>query len=76
MLVLVKRSTILNIRETLEKHDAMKYTVIVAATASESAPSIPSSLYWLRYCEYFRDNGKHALIVYDDPSKLQLPIVK
>lgn len=65
-----KRSTILNIRETLEKHDAMKYTVIVAATASESAPLQFLAPYTgCAIGEYFRDNGKHALIIYDDLSK-------
>ena len=65
-----KRSTVAQLVQTLEQHDAMKYTIIVAATASEAAP--------LQYLapftaasigEWFRDNGKHALIVYDDLSK-------
>ncbi|KAK3675543.1 Alpha subunit of the F1 sector of mitochondrial F1F0 ATP synthase [Recurvomyces mirabilis] len=55
-----KRSTVAQLVQTLEENDAMKYTIIVAATASEAACSIG---------EYFRDNGKHALIVYDDLSK-------
>ena len=64
-----KRSTVAQLVQTLEQHDALKYSVIVAATASEAAP--------LQYIapftacaigEWFRDNG-HALIVYDDLSK-------
>jgi len=65
-----KRSTVLSIRNILAKHDSLRYTVIVAATASENA----SLQYLAPYTgcaigEYFRDKGKHALIVYDDLSK-------
>ncbi|SCU83634.1 LAFA_0D04742g1_1 [Lachancea sp. 'fantastica'] len=65
-----KRSTVAQLVQTLEQHDALKYSVIVAATASEAAP--------LQYIapftaaaigEWFRDNGRHALIVFDDLSK-------
>ncbi|KAF2459745.1 ATP synthase-like protein subunit alpha [Lineolata rhizophorae] len=65
-----KRSTVAQLVKTLEENDAMKYCVIVAATASEAAP--------LQYIapftacsmgEWFRDNGKHAVIVYDDLTK-------
>lgn len=65
-----KRSTVAQLVQTLEQHDALKYSIIVAATASEAAP--------LQYLapftatsigEWFRDNGKHALIVFDDLSK-------
>lgn len=65
-----KRSTVAQLVKTLEENDAMKYSIIVAATASEAAP--------LQYIapftacsmgEWFRDNGKHALICYDDLSK-------
>ncbi|ODV80895.1 F1F0-ATPase complex, F1 alpha subunit [Suhomyces tanzawaensis NRRL Y-17324] len=65
-----KRSTVAQLVQTLEQHDALKYSIIVAATASEAAP--------LQYIapftacaigEWFRDNGRHALIVYDDLSK-------
>ncbi|KAK3662916.1 Alpha subunit of the F1 sector of mitochondrial F1F0 ATP synthase [Elasticomyces elasticus] len=65
-----KRSTVAQLVQTLEQQDAMKYTIIVAATASEAAP--------LQYIapftatsmgEWFRDNGKHAVIIYDDLSK-------
>ncbi|QPJ63078.1 MAG: F0F1 ATP synthase subunit alpha [Candidatus Nitronauta litoralis] len=65
-----KRSTVARVVKTLEEHDAMKYTVVVAATASDPAPM----QFVAPYCgcaigEYFRDNGMHALIVYDDLSK-------
>ena len=56
--------------QTLEENDAMKYTIIVAATASEAAPLqylAPFSACAMG--EWFRDNGKHALIIYDDLSK-------
>ncbi|KAK3618033.1 Alpha subunit of the F1 sector of mitochondrial F1F0 ATP synthase [Elasticomyces elasticus] len=65
-----KRSTVAQLVQTLEQQDAMKYTIIVAATASEAAP--------LQYIapftatsmgEWFRDNGRHAVIIYDDLSK-------
>lgn len=65
-----KRSTVAQLVQTLEQNDALKYSIIVAATASEAAP--------LQYIapftataigEWFRDNGKHALIVFDDLSK-------
>lgn len=65
-----KRSTVAQLSQILEANDALKYSIIVAATASEAAP--------LQYIapftacamgEWFRDNGRHALIVYDDLSK-------
>jgi len=65
-----KASTIANIVSSLEAAGAMEYTTIVTANASES-----SALQYLApYCgvtmgEYFRDNGQHALIIYDDLSK-------
>ncbi|MFA9560736.1 MAG: F0F1 ATP synthase subunit alpha, partial [Nitrospirota bacterium] len=65
-----KRSTVARVVKTLEDHGAMAYTTVVSATASE-----PASLqFFAPYAgvaigEYFRDNGKHALIVYDDLSK-------
>lgn len=65
-----KRSTVANIVKTLGDHDALKYTIVVAATASEAAPLqflAPYSACTIG--EYFRDNGKHALIIYDDLSK-------
>lgn len=65
-----KQSTVAQVVETLRKHDAMKYTIVVSATASESAPL----QYLVPYVgctmgEYFRDNGKHVLVIYDDLSK-------
>ncbi|KAK3300784.1 P-loop containing nucleoside triphosphate hydrolase protein [Chaetomium fimeti] len=65
-----KRSTVAQFVKTLEENDAMKYSVVVAATASEAAP--------LQYIapftgsaigEWFRDSGKHSLIIFDDLSK-------
>ena len=50
--------------------DAMKYTVVVSATASDAAPLQYLAPYsGCAMGEYFRDNGKHALIIYDDLSK-------
>jgi F-type H+-transporting ATPase subunit alpha len=65
-----KASTIANVVRTLEEHGAMEYTTVVAAAASD-----PAALQYLApyagCCigEWFRDNGKHALIIYDDLSK-------
>ena len=65
-----KASTVVSIAHTLEQHGAMEYTTIVAATAADPAalqfyaPYAGASL-----GEYFRDTGKHALIIYDDLSK-------
>ena len=65
-----KRSTVANIVRTLEQNDAMKYTIVVASTASEAAPLQFLAPYsGCAIGEYFRDNGKHALIIYDDLSK-------
>ena len=65
-----KRSTVAQIVETLNKHGAMEYTTVVAATASEAAPLQFIAPYsGVTMGEYFRDNGKHALLVYDDLSK-------
>ncbi|OQX71946.1 MAG: F0F1 ATP synthase subunit alpha [Candidatus Cloacimonas sp. 4484_275] len=65
-----KKSSVAKIVKTLEEHNAMDYTIIVSASASEAA----SLQYLAPYAgatmgEYFRDNGKHALIIYDDLSK-------
>ncbi len=65
-----KKSSVAKIVKTLELHGAMDYTIIVSASASESA----SLQYLAPYAgvtmgEFFRDNGKHALIIYDDLSK-------
>ncbi|MCK5237849.1 MAG: F0F1 ATP synthase subunit alpha [Deltaproteobacteria bacterium] len=65
-----KQSTVAQIVEKLKQHGAMEYTCVVAATASASAPLQFISPYTgATIGEYFRDNGKHALIVYDDLSK-------
>ena len=65
-----KRSTVAQITKTLEESGALKYTTIVAATASDSAPLQFLAPYTgCTIGEYFRDNGMHALIVYDDLSK-------
>jgi len=65
-----KKSSVAKIVKTLEENDAMKYTIIVSASASEAA----SLQYLAPYAgatmgEHFRDNGKHALIIFDDLSK-------
>lgn len=65
-----KRSSISNLVRLLEKTEALSYSIIVAATASEAAPLQFLAPY--TGCvigEYFRDNNKHALIIYDDLSK-------
>ncbi|KAI0305980.1 ATP synthase F1 alpha subunit [Multifurca ochricompacta] len=65
-----KRSTIAQLVKTLEENDAMKYSIIVAATASEAAPlQYLAPFSGCAMGEWFRDNGKHALIIYDDLSK-------
>ena len=65
-----KRSTVAQITKTLGEAGALKYTTIVAATASDSAPLQFLAPYTgCTIGEYFRDNGMHALIVYDDLSK-------
>ncbi len=65
-----KRSTVARVVKTLEEHDAMKYTTVVAATASDPAPMQFIAPYsGCAMGEYFRDNGQHCLIVYDDLSK-------
>ncbi|MGF1550778.1 MAG: F0F1 ATP synthase subunit alpha [Sphingomonadaceae bacterium] len=65
-----KRSTVAQIVRQLEENGAMDYTIVVAATASEPAPLQFLAPYTgCTMGEYFRDNGMHALIVYDDLSK-------
>jgi len=65
-----KRSTVVQVVETLKRHGAMEYTTIISATASD-----PAAMQFLApyagtaMAEYYRDNGKHALIVYDDLTK-------
>lgn len=65
-----KRSTVAQLVKELEEQGAMEYSIVVAATASEAAPL----QYLAPYCgaamgEYFRDNGMHGLVIYDDLSK-------
>ncbi|KAF6806195.1 ATP synthase subunit mitochondrial [Colletotrichum sojae] len=76
-----KRSTVAQLVKTLEENDAMKYSIVVAATASEAAPlqylaPFTGGTYPLMFNlrtasvgEWFRDNGKHSLVIYDDLSK-------
>nr|AGH24290.1 ATP synthase F1 subunit alpha [Reclinomonas americana ATCC 50633] len=65
-----KRSTVAQLVQTLEEYDALKYTIIVAATASDPAPLQFLAPYsGCTMGEYFRDNGMHGLIIYDDLSK-------
>ena len=65
-----KQSTVAQVVRTLEEADAMRYTIVVAATASDPAPLLYIAPYSAcTFGEYFRDNGKHALVVYDDLSK-------
>ena len=65
-----KRSTVAQIVKTLEDAGAMSYTTVISSTASESAPLQFLAPYaGCSMAEYFRDNGMHALIIYDDLSK-------
>jgi F-type H+-transporting ATPase subunit alpha len=65
-----KRSTVAQIVKTLEERGALDYTIVVAATASEPAPlQFLAPFSGTAMGEFFRDNGMHALIVYDDLSK-------
>ncbi|PXF41284.1 ATP synthase subunit alpha, mitochondrial [Gracilariopsis chorda] len=65
-----KRSTVAQLAKTLEEAGALQYSIIVAATASDAAPLQFLAPYsGCAIGEYFRDNGKHALIIYDDLSK-------
>ncbi len=65
-----KKSTVALIVEALRKHGAMEYTTVVAACASDPAPLQYVAAYaGCAMGEYFRDNGQHALIIYDDLSK-------
>ena len=65
-----KGSTVANVVSTLEQHGALKYTIIVAANAADPAPL----QFIAPYCgasmgEFFRDSGRHALVIYDDLTK-------
>jgi len=65
-----KRSTVASVHETLKKFGAMEYTTIVAATASDPAPMQFLAPYsGCAMAEYYRDSGKHSLIIYDDLTK-------
>ena len=65
-----KQSTIAQVVRTLEENDALRYTIVVAAAASDPAPLLYISPYsGCTMGEYFRDSGRHALVIYDDLSK-------
>ena len=65
-----KRSTVAQLVKTLEENDSMKYSIVVAATASEAAPlQFLAPFTGCAIGEWFRDNGRHAVVVYDDLSK-------
>ncbi|MGA2119519.1 MAG: F0F1 ATP synthase subunit alpha [Bryobacteraceae bacterium] len=65
-----KRSTVAQVVKTLEDFGAMEYTIVVSATASEPAPmQYVAPFSGCAIGEYFRDNGRHALCIYDDLSK-------
>ncbi|MBT8763286.1 F0F1 ATP synthase subunit alpha [Desulfohalobiaceae bacterium Ax17] len=65
-----KKSTVAQVVDTLRKHGAMEYTTVISATASEPAPLQFIAAYTgCTMAEYYRDSGKHALIIYDDLSK-------
>lgn len=65
-----KRSTVARVVDVLEKNGAMDYTIVVSATASEPAPlQFIAPFAGCTMGEYFRDRGKHALLIYDDLSK-------
>jgi F-type H+-transporting ATPase subunit alpha len=65
-----KQSTVARVVDILKKHGAMEYTTVVAANASDPAPMQYLAPYTgVTMAEYFRDSGRHALIIYDDLSK-------
>ena len=65
-----KKSTVALVADTLRKYGAMEYTTIISATASEPAPLQYIAAYsGCAMAEFYRNNGKHALIIYDDLSK-------
>jgi len=65
-----KRSTVAQVVDKLARHGAMEYSIVVAATASEAAPLQFIAPYTgCTMGEYFRDNSRHALVIYDDLSK-------
>lgn len=65
-----KQSTVAGVVKKLEEHGAMEYSIVVMATASDPAPMLYIAPYsGCAMGEYFRDNGQHVLVVYDDLSK-------
>ena len=65
-----KRSSVVRVVEKLKEHDALKYTTVVCATAGDPAPLQYIAPYAAcAMAEYFRDSGRHALIIYDDLTK-------
>src|SRR5687768_9460798 len=65
-----KRSTVAQVVKTLQEYGAMDYTIVVSASASEPAPMQYLAPYsGCAIGEYFRDSGRHALLIYDDLSK-------
>jgi len=65
-----KRSSVAQVVQKLEDYGAMAYTIVVVASASEPAPLLYLAPYAATALgEFFRDNGKHALVIYDDLSK-------
>src|SRR5438093_13028508 len=65
-----KQSTVAQVVRTLEEADAMRYTIVVASTASDPAPLLYISPYSAcTFGEFFRDSRRHALVIYDDLSK-------
>ena len=65
-----KKASVALVADTLRRHGAMEYTTIISATASDPAPLQYIAAYTgCTMAEYYRDNGKHALIIYDDLSK-------
>ncbi len=65
-----KKANVALVADTLEKYGALEYTTIISATASEPAPLQFIAAYaGCTMAEFYRDNGKHALIIYDDLSK-------
>ena len=72
-----KRSTVAQIVKRLTDADAMRYTIVVSATASDAAPLQYLAPYsGCAMGEFFRDNGRHALIIYDDLSKQVCQLVQ
>ncbi|MBB5143504.1 F0F1 ATP synthase subunit alpha [Desulfovibrio intestinalis] len=65
-----KKSSVALVADTLRRHGALEYTTIISATASDPAPLQYIAAYTgCTMAEFYRDNGKHALIIYDDLSK-------